>query len=211
MITSSTAEVAVGKRVAPLPPRRSRRALLTHRAPPSGRTPHGERFGRAHRPAHNRQSGRRSSPALCPDCGRLTAVPLGPGPSLHVLRRKSPSIVRSLLLYYGPVRLLTHVQVQRTACGLPEPARTEVRARVRSPRFRQKTSPHAWGLRLREVHPRLANAPETVLPSHQENGIGTSNISHFLEPQYPAYGLPCERFTPVLADNRASLGAETVG
>ena len=29
-------EVMVGKRVAPLPPRRSRRALLTHRAPPSG-------------------------------------------------------------------------------------------------------------------------------------------------------------------------------
>ncbi len=29
-------EVAVGKRVSPFPPRRSRRALLTHRAPPSG-------------------------------------------------------------------------------------------------------------------------------------------------------------------------------
>ena len=28
--------VAVGKRVTPLPPHRSRRALLTHRAPPSG-------------------------------------------------------------------------------------------------------------------------------------------------------------------------------
>ena len=28
--------VAVGKRVSPLPPHRSRRALLTHRAPPSG-------------------------------------------------------------------------------------------------------------------------------------------------------------------------------
>ncbi len=29
-------EVTVGKRVSPVPPRRSRRALLTHRAPPSG-------------------------------------------------------------------------------------------------------------------------------------------------------------------------------
>jgi hypothetical protein len=28
--------VAVGTRIAPRPPRRSRRALLTHRAPPSG-------------------------------------------------------------------------------------------------------------------------------------------------------------------------------
>ncbi len=41
----------VGKRVSPLPPRRSRRALLTHRAPPSGQTSDGERFGRAHRAA----------------------------------------------------------------------------------------------------------------------------------------------------------------
>ena len=101
--------VAVGKRVTPLPPRRSRRALLTHRAPTLGRASDGERFGRAHRPAHNCQSDRRGCPALCPDRGRLTAVPLGPGPSLHVLRRKSPSIVRTLLRYYGPVRLLTHV------------------------------------------------------------------------------------------------------
>jgi hypothetical protein len=117
--------VTVGKRVAPFPPRRSRRALLTHRAPPSGRTSDGERFGRAHCLAHSRQSDRRRYPALCPDRGRLTAIPLGPGPFLHVLRRKLPSIVRTLLRYYGPVRLLTHVHVQRTACGLPEPARTE--------------------------------------------------------------------------------------
>ena len=130
--------VTVGKRVSPLPPRRSRRALLTHRAPPSGRTSDGERFGRAHRPAHSRQSDRRSAPALSPDCGRLTAVPLRPGPSLHVLRRKLPSFVRSLLRYYGLVRLLTRVHVHRTACRLPEPARTEVRAQMRSPRFRTK-------------------------------------------------------------------------
>ena len=130
--------VAIGKRVAPLPPRRSRRALLTHRAPPSGRTSDGERFRHAHHLAHNRHSDRRSSPALCPDCGRLTAVPLGPGPFLPVLRRKLPSIVRALLRYYGPVRLLTRVHVQRAAFGLPEPAPTEVRARVRPPRFRTK-------------------------------------------------------------------------
>jgi hypothetical protein len=92
----------------------------------------------AHRPAQNRHSDRRSSPALSPGCGRLTAVPLGPGPFLHVLRRKLPSIVRSLLRYYGRVRLLTRVHVQRAAFGLPEPAPTEVRARVRPPRFRTK-------------------------------------------------------------------------
>lgn len=34
--------------------------------------------------------------------------------------------------------------------------------------------------------------------------------THFAA-QYPAYGLPCERFTFTLAGNRASLGVETVG
>ena len=133
-----SATVAVGMPVARHPPHRSRRALLTHRAPPSGQTSNAERFGRARRLAHNRQSDRRSSPALCPDCGRPTVVSLGPGPSLHVLRRELPPIVRTLLRYYGPARLLTRVHVRRTACGLPEPARTEARARMRSPRFRTK-------------------------------------------------------------------------
>ncbi len=172
--------VTVGKRVAPLPPRRSRRALLTHRAPPSGRASNAERFRGAHRPAHNRQSDRRRYPALCPDRGRLTAVPLGPGPSLHVLRQKLPSIVRTLLQYYGPVRLLTHVHVQRTAFGLPEPARTEARARVRSPRFRAKDvstcmgSPTAQG----PSHTRQS-MHETMLPSLQQNEIGTSEFDPF--------------------------------
>jgi len=178
--TCSKDMVAVGKRVTPLPPRRSRRALLTHRAPPSGRTSDGERFGPAHRPAHNRQLDRRRYPALCPDRGRLTAVPLGPGPSLHVLRRKSPSIVRSLLRYCGPVRLLTHVHVQRAAYGLPEPARTKVRARVRSPRFRTKDvstcmgSPTAQG--PSHTRPRTH---EMMLPSLQRNEISTSEFDPF--------------------------------
>ncbi len=148
--------VAVGKRVAPLPPHRSRRALLTRRAPPSGRTSDGERFGRAHRPAHNRQSDRRRYPALCPDCGRLTAVPLGPGPSLHVLRRKLPSIVRAILRYYGPVRLLTHVHVQRTALAVLNRPEPKSGRELDLPGSTQRTSPRAWGLRLREVHLMLA-------------------------------------------------------
>ena len=36
--TVATTKVAVGTRIAPRPPRRSQRALLTHRAPPSGQT-----------------------------------------------------------------------------------------------------------------------------------------------------------------------------
>ena len=40
-----------------------------------------------------------------------------------------------------------------------------------------------------------------MLPSHQQNGIGTSEFAPFRKPPYPAYGLPCERFTPALAGN----------
>ncbi len=69
--------VAVGTRIAPRPPHRSRRALLTHRAPPSGRTWGDTRFEPARAPAHSRQSDRRGSSAQCPNHGRLSAVPLG--------------------------------------------------------------------------------------------------------------------------------------
>src|SRR5262249_9130572 len=69
--------VAVGTRIAPRPPHRSRRALLTHRAPPSGRTSASAQHKTARDPAHSRHSGRRGVSAQCPNHGRLSAVPLG--------------------------------------------------------------------------------------------------------------------------------------
>jgi hypothetical protein len=56
----------------------------------------------------------------------------------------------------------------------------------------------------------LPIAHDIMWPSPQQNGIGTSNLLNFAA-QYPAYGLPCERFTFTLTSNRASLGVETVG
>src|SRR5439155_27058729 len=56
---------------------RSRRALLTHRAPPSGQTSCDERFSYARRPTRSHYSDRRGISAQCPNRGRLTAVPLG--------------------------------------------------------------------------------------------------------------------------------------
>src|SRR6266480_3975570 len=69
--------VAVGTRISPRPPHRSRRALLTHRAPPSGQTSCNERSSVARRPTRSHHSGRRGISAQCPNRGRLTAVPLG--------------------------------------------------------------------------------------------------------------------------------------
>jgi len=111
--------VAVGAAVASRPPHRSRRALLTHRAPPSGRTPAARGLKTACAPAHSRQSDRRGNSAQCPNHGRLSAVPLGCGPSLHDLRRKLPSIVRSLPRYYDLIRLLIRVHARRTAIAFP--------------------------------------------------------------------------------------------
>jgi len=58
-------------------PHRSRRALLTHRAPPSGQTLCDERFSHVRRPTRSHYSDRRGISAQCPNHGRLTAVPLG--------------------------------------------------------------------------------------------------------------------------------------
>src|ERR1700693_3508529 len=49
------------------------------------------------RSAHGDESVRRGVPAQCPGRGRLAAVPLGRGPSLHDLRRGQTLFVRPLL------------------------------------------------------------------------------------------------------------------
>src|SRR5260221_10766026 len=74
----------------------------------------------ARRPTRSHHSDRRGISAQCPNRGRLTAVPLGLGHSLHDFRRELPPLVQSLRKYYGLIRLLIHV---RAACRLPEPAR----------------------------------------------------------------------------------------
>src|SRR5260370_17144774 len=92
--------VAVGTRISPRPPHRSRRALLTHRAPPSGQTSYDERSSVARRPTRSHYSDRRGISAQCPNRGRLTAVPLGGGPSLHHFPRGLPLLVPSPPKYF---------------------------------------------------------------------------------------------------------------
>jgi hypothetical protein len=54
-----------------------------------------------------------------PRHGRLSAVSLGRGPSLHDLHRKLPSFVRSFGRYYDLIRLLIRVHARRIACDFP--------------------------------------------------------------------------------------------
>src|SRR5229473_2174036 len=61
-------------------------------------------------------------PVLCRVHVRLNDVLLRLCPSLPSLRRRSPSLVRLVHRLYGTVRLLRHVHVRSTACGLRGPA-----------------------------------------------------------------------------------------
>src|ERR1019366_7480168 len=90
------------------------------------------------RSAHGDESVRRVVPAQCPGRGRLVAVPLGRGPSLHGLRRGRTLFVRPLLGYYDPVRILIRVHVHRSAIAFMNRPGLPVRARMRLPRFRAK-------------------------------------------------------------------------
>src|ERR1700681_4512159 len=90
------------------------------------------------RSAHGDESVRRVVPAQCPGRGRLAAVPLGRGPSLHDLRRGPTLFVRPLLRYYDPVRILIRVRVHRSALAFMNPPGLPGRARMRLPRFRAK-------------------------------------------------------------------------
>src|ERR1700693_2994313 len=93
------------------------------------------------RSAPRDESVRRGIPAQCPGRGRLAAVPLGRGPSLHGLRRGQALFVRPLLRYYDPVRILIRVHVHRSALAFMNRPGLPVRARMRLPRFRAKNFP----------------------------------------------------------------------
>jgi hypothetical protein len=58
------------------PPAQTRRALLTHRAPPSGQTSCDERYRVARRPTRSRHSDRRGISAQCPSRGHFRFNPI---------------------------------------------------------------------------------------------------------------------------------------
>ena len=123
------------------------------------------------RSAHSRQSRRHGDPALSPDRGSLTAVPLGRGPSLHGLRRERTPVVRPLQRYYYLVLLLARVHAHRSVLPFMNRPGMPHRARTRSPRFRTKDVSTCMGSATARgsshaCHP----AHGAMLPSRQRNG-----------------------------------------
>src|ERR1700736_2237019 len=172
--------VAVGTRISPRPPHRSRRALLTPRAPPSGQKSCDERFNHARRPARSHYSDRRGISALCPNRGRLTAVPLGGGPSLHDFRRELAPLFQSLRKYYGLIRLLIHVHARRTACRLPEPARHTRPGMDETSQVPRKELLHVHKVSdCARFFPCKPVRHGTMLPSLQRKEIGTPELDPF--------------------------------
>src|SRR5438034_8292652 len=93
---------------------------------------------------HTEQVAQLADPALSPGRGRLPDVLLGRLPSLHALRRRFPTFVRTLRRYYATVRL--HVGL--LAHGLLQPARRLIRDGHRRglPVLARGVSMHARGL-----------------------------------------------------------------
>ena len=71
----------------------------------------------------------------CAVRGAPNDVLLGPGPSLPILRRRFPALVRTLRGYYGPLRLLDNVRVGRAACAFPHRPAAQRQSVVEVSRF----------------------------------------------------------------------------
>src|SRR6266576_2804624 len=114
--------VAVGTRISPRPPHRTRLALLTHRAPPSGQTSRDERSSVARRPTRSHHSDRRGISAQCPNRGRLTVFPLGEAlPSTTSAESCLPLFSRfaSVGSEEAPIEGLASVRRSNGTCSFP--------------------------------------------------------------------------------------------
>src|SRR5207245_10529638 len=112
-------------------------------------------------------------PALCRAHARLNDVLPRLCPSLPSLRRRLPSLVRLVHRYYDTVRLLRHVHVRRSVCGLRGPALIVRPRRAGDLRVLvHVVSQRARVLRLRRTEQPLAFSAAAVLPSSTLNGVG---------------------------------------
>ena len=130
--------VAVGTRIAPRPPHRSRRALLTHRAPPSGRT---SAANGLNPPAVRRTAANRIDVATRL-CVRTTAAcrlfPLGEAlPSTTSAGSCLPLFGRFISTMASSDFSSTYMLGVRLV-AFPSRPGTKVRAWMRPPRFRTK-------------------------------------------------------------------------
>src|SRR5215468_2636639 len=131
------------------------------------------------RSAHGSKPARRGIPARCPGRGRLAAVPLGRGPSLHGLRRGRALFVRLLHRSYYLVRLLIRVHAHRSAVAFMSRSGVPLRTRMRSPSFRTKDVSTCMGSATARGSSSASHCAGRMLPSLQQYEIGTSKFEPF--------------------------------
>ncbi len=206
--------VAVGGGLPRSPPHRSRRALLTHRAPVEGQTRSAFGAWAAHTsPIRGRAAAVTCRFRLCVRDMRSDAP--FPRPTAFPPPSPPPMSLGFVRGFLGTMQSSDSscLPAGLRSCELPRLARDRVAAAgdMRPPRFRTKDfstrvgSPTAQG----PSHTRHLSH-EMMLPSPQrkkDQHLGNASFAA----QYPAHGLPCERFTSALANCRASLGAGAAG
>src|SRR5215467_14117860 len=161
-------------------------------------------LAQSRRSAHGDEPVRRGAPAQCPGRGRLAAVPLGRGPSLHGLRRGNALVVRPLHRYNSLVRLLIRVHAHRSAFAFMSRAGVPCRSRKRPPRYRAKNFSTCTRSSdcARFSHPsQYAMGDIAFSASERDRHLGIDRFAA----QYLARGLPCERFTAALASRTSCI------
>jgi hypothetical protein len=174
------------------------------------REPHSLALSR--RLAHGCQPVRRGIPAQCPGRGRLTAVPLGRGPSLHGLRRGCALIVRPLHRYNSLVRLLIRVHAHRSAFACMSRSGMPCRTRMRPPRFRAKnfsTCTRSQTARGSSHASQYAMEDVAFSSTERDRHLGIRPVSQLNT--WPAASPVNASRLPSRAEPRASLGAGVVG
>ena len=202
--------VAVGTRIAPRPPHRSRRALLTHRAPPSGRTsvangldPSAVRRTAANRiDVATRLSVRTTAVCRLFPLGEALPSTTSAGSCLPLFGRFVGTIASSdfsSTCMLG-VRLMPSRAGPAQGPGMDETSQVPRKERLHV----HKVSDCARFFSCKPFAMRrcclLFNGTRSA----------PRNWTRFAA-QYLARGLPCERFTSALAGRRASLGVGAVG
>jgi hypothetical protein len=129
-------------------------------------------------------------PAQSQEHVRLNDVLLQLHPSLPGLRRKLPSLVRSVHRYYGAVRLLQHVHVRRTAMCLHGPAFADCRRRTGDlPVLVHVVSQRARALTTTQDRTTTRDNAAAVLPSSYSSGSRHPDLA-FFEAQSPRPLMP---------------------
>ncbi len=125
----------------------SGRAALPHPALASGNNANGAQRMTLCCQTHPLQRTGRTLPALSPGRVLLGQVPLGQSPSLRLLRRRLPGLVRRLHWYYGTVRLPGSVHRRRTSLDFPtRPAAPSAADEPRTSRFPCVVFPYVRGV-----------------------------------------------------------------